>query len=141
MFDIPSAITATAIAISRIADKIWPDPNEAEKNAIARLKVQVQAEMEQRKGQMDANVEAAKHPSVFVAGARPFILWICGAALAYSAVLEPIMRLLATVVFGYTGDFPVLDNEVVRTTLFGLLGLGGYRTFEKIKGVSRDNLR
>ena len=141
MFDIPAAITATTNMISGIVDRIWPDPNESEKNAIERLKVMVAQEMASLKGQLDANIVAAKHGSVFVAGARPFILWVCGGALAYSTLIEPIMRFVAQVCFGYIGDFPVLNTEIVNTALFGLLGLGGYRTFEKVKGVSRETLK
>ena len=87
--------------------------------------------------QTDINKEEAKSSSVFVSGARPFVMWVCAFALAYASVLEPILRFGAQVVFGYAGGFPVIDTELTLQVLFGILGLGAYRSVEKIKGVAR----
>jgi hypothetical protein len=66
---------------------------------------------------------------------RPFVGWICGFALAYAAIVDPFLSFIARVVFGYSGDFPALDTTITMQALFAILGLGGYRSFEKIKGV------
>lgn len=79
------------------------------------------------------NIKASSHSSVFVAGARPFVLWVCGFAFAYATILEPIMRFVATMV-GYTGEFPVLDTTLTMQALTGLLGFGAMRSFDKYKG-------
>ena len=107
-------------------------------------KERMQLELEGRKldqaidlAQIGVNTEEAKSTSWFVAGGRPFILWVCGLALAYASLIEPISRFVAKVAFGYTGEFPVIDTDLTMQVLFGLLGLGGLRTFEKIKGVAR----
>ena len=89
------------------------------------------------KGQIEVNKEDAKHNSVFVAGARPFIMWVCGFAFAYVAILEPLLRFASRVWLGYTGDFPGIDTDLTLQVLFGILGLGAYRTAEKFKGVAR----
>ena len=58
--------------------------------------------------------------------------------LAYAAVIEPIARFVATVSFAYAGPFPVIDTDLTMQVLLGLLGLGAYRSVEKIKGVARQ---
>tara|TARA_Y100000114_G_C11760930_1_gene329683 strand:- start:172 stop:594 length:423 start_codon:yes stop_codon:yes gene_type:complete len=88
------------------------------------------------KGQMDINKEEAKG-NWFQAGWRPFVGWVCGIALAYVAILEPILRFVAKVFFGYTGEFPVIDTTLTMQVLIGMLGLGVYRMREKEKGVAK----
>lgn len=107
-------------------------------------KEKLDAEIEFRKldqaidlAQIEVNKEEAKSASVFVAGARPFIMWTCGIAFAYATVLEPFMRFAAKVWFDYSGDFPVIDTDLTMQVLFGILGLGALRTAEKYKGVAR----
>lgn len=140
MLGIPQAITAVSTMLDTAIERIWPDPIESEKLNIEKLRMAISRELTSMQGQLEANIQAAKHPSVFVAGARPFILWVCGGSLAYAALIEPILRFIASIVFGYTGVFPILNLDIITTTLFGLLGLSGYRMVEKIKGVSRETL-
>jgi hypothetical protein len=87
-------------------------------------------------GQIDINKVEASSTEIFVAGWRPFVGWVCGFALAYTFIVEPILRFIAQVVFGYTGLFPVIETSDLNSILLGMLGLGGLRTFEKVKGVS-----
>lgn len=88
-------------------------------------------------GQIGVNKIEAKHESLFVAGARPFIMWVCGFAFAYAAIIEPLLRFSAKVWFGYAGEFPAIDTDLTLQVLFGILGLGALRTAEKYKGVHR----
>lgn len=74
--------------------------------------------------------------SFFTAGARPFILWICGAALAYQYLLCPLAVWVCLLTGHPVAKPPVLDDTLYQL-LFGMLGLGGLRTVEKIKGVAR----
>ena len=92
------------------------------------------------KGQIQANVEQAKHPSLFVAGARPAIMWICALGLAWQFFLAPLMN-WAVVISGSTIQPPVINTEGLMTLTLSLLGLGGLRTAEKWKGVARNNMR
>jgi hypothetical protein len=68
-----------------------------------------------------------------VAGWRPAVGWIGAFGLGYAAVLEPVIRFVAVVAFGYAGKFPVIDTSITMQVLFGILGLGAYRTFEKTR--------
>lgn len=81
--------------------------------------------------QIGVNTEEAKSESVFVAGARPAIMWIGAFALAYASILEPLLRFTATVGFNYTGTYPEIDTNITMQVLFGILGLGAMRSFDK----------
>jgi hypothetical protein len=59
----------------------------------------------------------------------------CGFALLYAAILDPMARFVATVILKYVGPFPVIDTTITMQVLFGLLGLGGMRMYEKVKGA------
>ena len=87
-----------------------------------------------RKSQADINLEEAKHPNVFVSGARPFILWVCGVALAWQFIGHPIFVWIITLA-GSTLEPPLINTDGLTTLIISLLGLGGLRTFEKINGV------
>jgi hypothetical protein len=75
----------------------------------------------------------ASHRSLFVAGWRPFVGWICGAALAYTYILRDVM---ASFILSpeSVAALPTLNMSELSTLLYALLGLGGLRTFEKLKG-------
>ena len=126
-------------------EKIWPDPSKraAELLKLEELKqsgdlARMQAEVNLMLGKIEINKVEAQHPSVFVAGARPAVMWIGAFGLAYAAVVEPIARFVARVCFDYQGEFPVLDTTITMQVLFGILGLGAYRTYEKTKEVQTD---
>lgn len=123
-------ITAGIDLVSAVVSRVWPDATETDKQKAALALAELQA-------QTDINKIEAAHRSLFVAGWRPMIGWICGFALAYCAILEPILRFVSMVMFSYMGDFPVIDSDITLQILLGLLGLGGMRTFEKIKKVTR----
>jgi hypothetical protein len=118
-----------------LINKLFPDPAEAAKAQLALLKMQQDGELAAISGQMDINKIEAGSSSVFVSGWRPFAGWVCGLGLAYVSILEPIARLVATLV-GYTGAFPDIDTTLTMQVLLGMLGMGGLRTLDKIKGVA-----
>jgi len=125
-------------------DKIWPDPSKRaeELYKLEKLKqegdlAKLQAEVSLMLGQIEINKTEAQHPSVFVAGWRPAVGWVGASAFAYSTIIEPFMRFVATV-NGYDGEFPKLDDNLTMQILFGLLGLGALRSYEKAKEVQTD---
>tara|TARA_B100001287_G_scaffold24003_1_gene17452 strand:- start:26157 stop:26537 length:381 start_codon:yes stop_codon:yes gene_type:complete len=82
--------------------------------------------------QTKINEVEAQHRSMFVAGWRPSVGWVCSLAFAYHFVAFPIIQTIYPDV-----DFPELDTEPLFTVLMGMLGLGGLRTFEKLKGKTK----
>lgn len=121
-------------AVGKIAD----DLTTSDKERMAAELDAYKAESERMGGQVEINKIEAASGSLFVSGGRPFVVWVCAFALAYAAVIEPIARFVATVGFGYSGPFPVIDTDLTMQVLLGLLGLGAYRSVEKIKGVARQ---
>lgn len=102
----------------------------AEKQAEIQQKI-MEIELQAAQGQMQINMEEAKSEHLFVAGWRPFIGWIGGFALAYAAILEPLISWIAQVGYGYTGSFPKIDTTITMQILFGILGLGAFRSYDK----------
>ena len=123
-------------AVGKIIDRVIPDKAAAEKAKLEFAAVQQSQEFQLALQQIAVNLKEAEHPSKFVSGWRPFVGWIGGVGLAYAALLEPIARFLAVVALDYKGSFPVLDTTITMQLLFGLLGLGAYRSFDKSKGVA-----
>jgi hypothetical protein len=118
-----------------LINKLFPDPAQAAQAQLALLKMQQDGELAAISGQMEINKIEAGSSSVFVAGWRPFAGWVCGIGLAYVSIIEPVARLVATIV-GYTGGFPAIDTTLTMQVLLGMLGMGGLRTLDKIKGVA-----
>jgi hypothetical protein len=90
--------------------------------------------------QAQANIEQAKHPSVFVSGARPAIMWVCCFALLWQFIVAPIVSWGLAIWYPII-ILPTLDTQALMTLLLSLLGLGGMRTAEKWKGVARNNMK
>lgn len=126
-------ISATPIsAVGKILDNLFTSKDEKLTHQEIRMRIEQQPSLINA----EINKIEAQHRSVFVAGWRPFIGWVCGASLAYVSIIEPIGRFIATL-SGYTGSYPVIDTTITNQILMALLGFGAYRSFEKIKGVSK----
>ncbi len=124
-----------------IIDKLFPDPEKANAAKLELFKMQQSGELAElaaatdlAKAQIGVNLEEAKNASLLVSGWRPMVGWIGALGLGYAAILEPVGRFVAQVFYHYTGPFPVIDTTITMQILFGILGLGAYRTAEKIKG-------
>lgn len=98
-------------------------------SALAQMRIAAQT------AQVRVNQVEAASSNLFVAGARPMILWVCAAAFCWQFVLAPIAVFVASAA-GHRLGLPVLNFGELQTVLLGLLGLGGARTLEKIKGVN-----
>ena len=83
--------------------------------------------------QAEINKIEAQHRTIFVAGWRPFIGWVCGVALAYNFILRDLLVWF----IGPEQVPPALQMEHLMTVLIGMLGLGGMRTFEKFKDKAK----
>ena len=90
--------------------------------------------------QAQTNLEQAKHPSIFVAGARPAIMWICAFGLGWQFVFQPV-AIWIIAVGGIDVVLPIIETEGLLSLTLALLGLGGMRSFEKSKGIQRNNMK
>lgn len=79
----------------------------------------------------------AAHRSVFVAGWRPFVGWVCGFSLLYSFVLQGIVIWAMAIFWPNIPPPPMISTGPLLTILLGMLGLGGMRSFEKVKGLTK----
>jgi hypothetical protein len=128
MFGIGDAVAAGL----KILDKFIPDPAEKAKAEEALR----DALMSWDKAQTEINKAEATHRTIFVAGWRPFIGWTCGLAFFYHFIAVPLI-LLTAAMNDSTITLPEFDMQMLMTVLMGMLGLGGLRTYEKLKGVAR----
>jgi hypothetical protein len=118
--------------VSEILDKFVADKD-------LKLKLQHELSQELHKAniaQLEVNKVEAAHRNVFVAGWRPFTGWVCASALAYHFIVEPIV-LFSLALYDVQLTLPQFDMGSLLTVLMGMLGLGGLRTFEKSKGLTK----
>lgn len=121
--------------IDKLVDRI-PDPAARERAKLEAEATLLQASIEEMKGQVSINVEEAKNPSVFVAGWRPAIGWSCALAFAFLYVVAPVVQWIAQM-YGVVILLPKFDADALMSLTFGMLGIAGFRTFEKVKGVTK----
>ena len=131
-----SAFDLGKTAISRI----WPDPLQQaiELRKLEELRqtgklAELSAEVKLLLGQLSINEEEAKNPSLFVAGWRPAVGWICVMALGYQYGLHPLLSWFLEV-----PDVAQADLAMLMPILVGLLGL---RSWEKNSGISTSSMR
>jgi len=123
--------------VTGILDKFIEDKDA--KNAMAHeiATMAEKAAHEAAMAQVEVNKMEAQHRSLFVAGWRPFIGWTCGIALAYHFVLNPLIMFNVSWAGVEIPELPEFDMGSLMTVLMGMLGLGGLRTFEKVKKVTK----
>lgn len=90
--------------------------------------------------QIELNKTEASHESVFVSGWRPMLGWTCGLGFAMNFLVAPIGTFVCAIAGHPEIIFPQADVATMMPILIGMLGLGGYRTYEKKNGVARDKL-
>lgn len=126
--------------VTGILDKVITDKDQAAKLAHEIATMAERHSHEASMAQANANVEQAKHSSLFVAGARPAIMWICALGLMTNFFIMPLAEWATAVWFPGT-PLPNLDTGELMTLTLSLLGLGGMRSWEKSKGIARNNLK
>ena len=107
------------------------DPEET----LTNLTMAAEGELKQVIAQLEINAREAAHPSVFVAGWRPFFGWAGGIGFIYATMLQPLLTWWAQIK-GVPAP-PILNIDLLWVVITGMLGIGGLRTFEKSKGVAK----
>jgi len=128
---------------AKLIDKLIPDP-KAKAEAMLKLKeleqagdlAQLNADLAVMNAQSDINKIEAASSDRFVAGWRPFIGWVCGSALAVQLVLMPL-GMWGSSLAGHPVPAPKMETELLTTMVISMLGLGGMRSFDKMKGTSK----
>lgn len=124
---------------TKLLDKLIPDPAQKAAAQIELAKLAQNGELEQLhadtdliKGQQEINLEEAKSENLFKSGWRPFIGWTCGLGFFAKFLVGPFLFIVAQLV-GFPLVLPPIDVSEMMPLLIGLLGLGAYRTYEKVK--------
>jgi hypothetical protein len=122
----------------KVFDKLFPNPAQAAEAKLKLFEMQQRGELAQLEadtqlalGQMEINKIEAGSDSFFKSGWRPSVGWICTFGLAYQIVFRPLFTWVGTNVAQWTAP-PPLELDTLMTLLFGMLGLGAYRTYEKV---------
>lgn len=121
------AAVAPIEAIGNIVTGVWGDKGEKMTHAEVMTKLAQQPAM----AQVELNKVEAGHRSIFVAGWRPFIGWVCGLGLLNAFLLNPWIDWLT--------DSPVPDipTDIMMELVIAMLGLGALRTYEKLQGKAK----
>jgi len=123
--------------VSSLLDKFIEDKDQKASLAHDLATMAEKHAHELARGQLEVNKAEASHRNIFVAGWRPFIGWTCGIALFWHFVGLPITLFIVSWVGVEIPALPEFEMETLMTVLMGMLGLGGLRTFEKIKGKTK----
>lgn len=117
-----------------LIDRFIPDKEEARKAEMAFAVMAAEGELKQIIAQLEVNAKEAQHPSIFVAGWRPFFGWAGGAGFIYATMLQPLLEWYSTV--NNIPVPPVLNLDLLWVVITGMLGIGGLRTYEKRTGIA-----
>lgn len=118
-----------------LIDRFLPDPEKKREAEMELVRMAADGELKQVIAQLEINAREAAHPSVWVAGWRPFFGWAGGAGFVYATIVQPLLA-WAAAIKGWPVP-PALNLDLLWVVITGMLGIGGLRTFEKSKGVSK----
>lgn len=143
---VPAAIQSVSELANGIVNRIWPDPAQEADRRLALEKLQhddwiaeATVQLQAAQGQMEVNKVEASNVCLFVSGWRPAVGWLCALGLLWQFFLSPLLGYAIAVWVPGTA-LPVLPTDALMTLLFGMLGLVGARSFEKVKGTARETL-
>jgi hypothetical protein len=129
-------ITSGIDLITSIISRVWPDKTEQEK---AELQVALQEDTNLTAiltHQADIDANEAQSDNLFISGWRPSIGWVCSLSFAWQFVIQPILLFIASAT-NHPITLPTFDLSTMSTVLFGMLGLSGMRTYEKVQKVNK----
>ena len=122
----------TVKAVAGVIDELHT--SEEEKQQLKLRFAEVESKLKEK--QLDINKVDAGHRSIFVSGWRPFLGWVSGLSIGYVYLFQPLLDMILQM-FGVEVDWVVLDLGQLMPLILGMLGLGGLRSFEKAKGLTK----
>ena len=132
-----SLISTLVGPVSNILDKVIPDADEKARLAQELATMSDQHAQQLALAQVEVNKTEAASGSLFKGGWRPFVGWTCGIALLYHFILSPLILFGVSLAGIDIPPIPEFDMGSLMTVLMGMLGLGGLRTYEKQKGITK----
>jgi hypothetical protein len=123
--------------VTGLLDKFIEDKDQKAKLAYELSTMAERHAQELAVAQIDVNKAEAASGSLFKGGWRPFIGWVCGGAFAYHFVLQPVIVFSVLTAGVELPPLPEFDMASLMTVMMGMLGLGGLRTYEKQKGITK----
>jgi hypothetical protein len=118
-----------------ILDRFVPDPAKKAEAEMELLRMAADGELKQVVAQLEINAREAQHASIFVAGWRPAFGWCGAAGFVYATILQPVLAWVAAIK-GWPMP-PALNLDLMWVVITGMLGIGGLRSIEKVKGAAR----
>ena len=134
---IQALIPQIAPILGNVLDRFFPDKEKAAEAQRAIESALLENAAQINLAQIEVNKAEAQHRTIFVAGWRPFIGWVCGIALAWHFVGVPVTIFFIAWAGAEVPELPAFDMNSLMTVLMGMLGLGGLRTFDKLKGLTQ----
>lgn len=136
------ALLSLIPVFSQLLDKILPDKGAADAAKLEMIKLAQQGELAQinadvsiATAQAETNKIEAASASLFVSGWRPAVGWICVLTIGFKFIGGPLLFMVGQIA-GHPMELPRIDTEELWPLLLGMLGLGGLRTIEKVKGAA-----
>ena len=132
-----SLVSSLIGPVTGILDKVIEDKDQKAKLAHELATMADKLSHEQQLAQIEVNKAEAASGSLFKGGWRPFIGWVCGVAFCYHFVVQPVIIFVVAVAGVTIPDLPEFQMNTLLTVLGGMLGIGGLRTYEKQKGLTK----
>jgi len=132
-----SLLTSLIQPVSQILDKAIPDTDLKRKLSHEIATMSEKHAQELALAQINVNATEAASGSLFKGGWRPFVGWVCGVAFCYHFILQPVIIFVVAIIGVDIPELPDFQMNTLLTVLGGLLGIGGLRTYEKQKGLTK----
>jgi len=132
-----SLLTTLIEPATKLLDKVIEDKDQKAKLAHELATMADRLAHEQQLAQIAVNKEEAASGSIFKGGWRPFVGWVCGIAFCYHFIIQPVIIFIVALTGITIPDLPSFNMNTLLTVLGGLLGIGGLRTYEKQKGLTK----
>ena len=122
--------------VGQIVNKFVPDRDQQVKIQAELQTKLIDLEATMAKAQTDVNAVEAGNANLFVSGWRPAVGWVCAFAFAWQFIGQPFFTFAWSLYYKQPAPVVALPADALMTVLIGMLGLGGYRSWEKVKGVA-----